>query len=259
MGWWGVSEVLKRRVIPVLLLRGSRCVKGRQFADYRDTGDPVMATRVYNAQAADELMFLDIVASLDNRRATVAIVEKASEEAFMPLTVGGGIRSIADVRELLNAGADKVAITTAAAETPELIQQAAETFGSQCVVAGVDVRLEQQRYVVYTHSARNATMLDLQDHVHALERLGAGEILINSIDRDGMMQGYDIDLVSTVCKATSRPVIACGGAGNYGHLIEAFAAGAHAVACASLFHFGDNNPPRVRSALKNAGLPVKDI
>jgi len=251
--------VLKRRVIPVLLLRGNRVVKGKQFREFRDTGDPVMATRVYNAQAADELMFLDIEATNQERRTMIAIIEKVSEESFMPFTIGGGIRSIDDVRGLLNAGADKVAITTAAVETPRLIADAAETFGSQCVVAGIDVMREGDRWAVYTHCAKTRTDLDLLEHVANLERLGAGEILVNSIDRDGMMQGYDVDLVRAVSQATSKPVIACGGAGNYGHLTEALHAGAHAVACASLFHFGDNNPPRVRSALKNAGFPVKNI
>lgn len=250
---------LKRRVIPLLLLRGARCVKGKRFTDFRDTGDPVMATRVYNAQAADELIFLDIDATREQRRTTVRIVERASEEAFMPLTVGGGVRSIEDVRELLNAGADKVVITTAAVMTPRLVADAAEVFGSQCVVAGIDVRRESDRVVVYTHCGRERAPVGFLEHLRELDRLGAGEFLVNSIDRDGMMQGYDLELVRTAASATNKPVIACGGAGNYEHLAQAFQAGAHAVACASLFHFGDNNPPRVRSFLKNAGFPVKEI
>ncbi|MBI1945836.1 MAG: imidazole glycerol phosphate synthase subunit HisF [Deltaproteobacteria bacterium] len=248
---------MKRRVIPTLLLQEGRCVKGRQFKDYRNTGDPVTATRVYAAQNADELMFLDIDASQSGRAATVAVIERVSEEAFMPFTVGGGITTIQDVRALLNAGADKVAITTAAATSPDLIRAAAQAFGSQCIVAGIDVRREGDRWAVYTHAGRVRCDLELHDHVRHLEQLGAGEILINSIDHDGMMAGYDLELVRTVSSVTARPVIACGGAGNYGHLIDAFRAGAHAVACASLFHFGDNNPPRVRAYLKNAGFPVK--
>lgn len=250
---------LKKRVIPMLLLRGGRCVKGRQFKDFRDTGDPVMATRVYNAQAADELMFLDIEATNEERRMTLKVVERASEEAFMPLTVGGGIRSITDVRDLLVAGADKVAITTAAVETPRLITQAAEMFGSQAVVAGIDFRREGHSLVVYTHCGRARARVDFTDHVRNLDALGAGELLVNSIDNDGMMQGYDLEATKLAASLTKKPVIACGGAGNYGHLDAAFKAGAHAVACASLFHFGDNNPPRVRSYLKNAGYPVKNI
>lgn len=251
--------MLKRRLIPVLLLKGGRMVKGKQFANFRDTGDPVMATRVYNAQNADELAFLDIEASREGRGTLVQVIEKVSEESFMPFSVGGGIRSIQAIRDLLNAGADKVVITTAAVETPELIAEGAETFGSQCIVAGIDVRREDGRYVEYTHSSLQRTDLDLLEHVRRLDRLGAGEIFVNSIDRDGMMEGYDLDLVRLVSSATKKPVIACGGAGNFKHLAEGFEAGAHAVACASLFHFGDNNPPRARSYLKNAGIPVKNI
>lgn len=251
--------MLKKRVIPMLLLRGNRCVKGKQFSDFRDTGNPVMATRVYNAQSADELIFLDIDATTENRRTMLDVVERVSEEAFMPFTVGGGIRSVDDVRRALSAGADKVAVTTAAIENPEFIGQAAATFGSQCIVAGIDVRLEGERHVAYTCAGQRRIDGDVVDLVRELDARGAGEIFINSIDRDGMMQGYDLELLRAVCAATKKPVIASGGAGNYGHLDEAFRVGAHAVACASLFHFGDNNPPRVRSFLKNAGYPVKDV
>jgi len=224
--------MLKKRVIPVLLLRGARCVKGKQFADYRDTGNPVMATRVYNAQSADELMFIDIDATHEGRQSMLDVVEKVSEEAFMPFTFGGGIRNVEDVRRALSAGADKVTITTAAIERPELVTEAAETFGRQCVVAGIDVRRDGGpggKPVVYTHSGRKRVDVDLVDLVRELDSRGAGEILINSIDEDGMMQGYDLDLVRTVVAATKKPVIACGGAGNYGHLAAVLAAGAHAV------------------------------
>lgn len=251
--------MLKRRVIPVLLLKDGRMVKGKQFRDFRDTGNPVMATRVYNAQAADELVFLDIDASHSNRGTLVEIIEKVSEEAFMPFTVGGGIDSVDAIRALLQAGADKVVITTAAVENPDLINEAAELFGSQCIVAGIDAKRSDGGYEVWTHSARQRTDLDLVTHVRDMDNRGAGEIFINSIDEDGMMNGYDLDLVRMVCKATARPVVACGGAGNFQHLVDAMAAGAHAAACASLFHFGDNNPPRARAFLKNAGLPVKTI
>lgn len=253
--------MLKKRVIPLLLLRNGRCVKGKRFAEYRDTGNPVTATRVYNAQAADELIFLDIDATHEGRKTLLDVVEKVSEEAFMPFTVGGGIRTVEDIRRALVAGADKVAITTAAIEEPNLVADAAEHFGSQCVVAGIDVRRDPETGapVVYTHAGRKRVDVGLLDLVRRLDAAGAGEFLINSIDQDGMMQGYDLDLVRMVAEATSKPVIACGGAGNYGHLDAGFKAGAHAVACASLFHFGDNNPPRVRAFLKNAGYPQKDI
>lgn len=251
--------MLKRRLIPVLLLRADRMVKGKQFRDFRDTGDPVMATRVYSAQNADELVFLDIDASREGRGTLMRVIEKVSEESFMPFSVGGGIRSIQSIRELLNAGADKVVITTAAVETPDLISSASETFGSQCIVAGIDVRLEDSRYVVYTHSSERRTEVDLVEHVRDMDKRGAGEIFLNSIDRDGMMNGYDLDLIAMVTAATRKPVIACGGAGHFRHLADGLNAGAHAVACSSLFHFGDNNPPRARSYLKNARIPVKTV
>ncbi len=250
--------MLKKRLIPLLLLRGGRMVKGRQFRDYRDTGDPVSAARIYNAQKSDELMFLDIEATREGRGALLDVIGKVSEECFMPFTVGGGVRSIEDVRRLLQAGADKVLINTAAIEDPSLIESAAMRFGRQCIVAGIDVRKEHGGYRIYSRCGAAPAELNLIAHVRNLEALGAGEILINSIDRDGMMTGYDGELVAAVAGATRRPVIACGGAGNFEHLFEAFDQyGAHAVACASLFHFGDNNPIRARAYLKNKGIPVK--
>lgn len=252
--------MLKKRLIPLLLLKSGRMVKGRQFRDYRDTGDPVSAARIYNAQKADELMFLDIDATREGRSALLGIIQKVSEECFMPFTVGGGVQSIEDVRHLLQAGADKVLINSAAAENPSLIEAAATMFGRQCIVAGIDVRKENGTYRIYSHCGARRTDLDLLQQVRDLEALGAGEFLINSIDRDGMMGGYDGDLVKAVVAATRRPVIACGGAGNFEHLLEAFDLyGAHAVACASLFHFGDNNPIRARAYLKNKGIPVKNV
>ncbi len=251
--------MLKKRVIPVLLLRGSRCVKGKKFTDYRDTGDPIMAARVYNAQNADELMFLDIDATHEGRQTMLDVVFKVSEECFMPFTVGGAIRTVEDIRRALIAGADKVAVTTAAVLRPQLVSEAAEMFGSQCVVAGVDVRREGGRLRVVTESGRRTHDIDVCDHVRRLDELGAGEILVNSIDQDGMMEGFDLELLEKVTAVTRKPVIACGGAGNLVHLDAAFKAKAHAVACASLFHFADNNPIRVRAFLKNAGYPMKNI
>ena len=252
--------MLKNRLIPVLLLKNGRMVKGQQFRDYRDTGDPISASRIYNAQKTDELMFLDIDASRDGRSALLQVVQKVSEECFMPFTVGGGVRTIDDIRDLLNAGADKVLINTSAATNPSLVEQAANMFGRQCIVSGVDVRKENEKYRIYTHCGSQPTDLDLTQHVQKLEVMGTGEFLINSIDRDGMMNGYDGVLLKMVVSMTKRPVIACGGAGNFQHLFDAFDLyGAHAVACASLFHFGDNNPIRARSFLKNKGIPVKNV
>mgnify|MGYP001206619555 CR=1 FL=1 len=252
--------MLKTRIIPVLLLRNGRMVKGRQFRDFRDTGDPVSAARIYNAQYADELVFLDIEASAEGRGTLVDMIQRVSRECFMPLTVGGGIADTDTIRELLRAGADKVVITTAAVENPGLIAEAAGLFGKQCIVVGIDVRREDGRHVVYTHSARTRTGVDLLQHVAEMERLGAGELFLNSIDHDGMMDGYDLELARTVRQRTSLPVIICGGAGHFAHLVAAIQdAGVQAVACASVFHFGDNNPIRARSFLKNAGIDVKNV
>jgi len=235
-------------------------VKGRQFKDFRDVGDPVSSARIYNAQQVDELAFLDIDASHQQRSTLLHIIEEVSRECFMPFTVGGGIKTIEQVRDLLRAGADKVLINTSAIETPGLVEGAASIFGRQCIVAGIDVRREGDRYRVYTHSGRVATDISLADHLKQLELSGAGEIFINSIDHDGMMKGYDMELLRIVKATTSLPVIACGGAGHFQHLADAFQmVGVHAVACASLFHFGDNNPIRARSFLKNKGIPVKTI
>jgi cyclase len=250
--------VLKCRVIPVLLLREGRMVKGKGFTGFRDTGDPVSAARIYNAQNADELVFLDIEASADGRRALIGVIEAVSRECFMPLSVGGGVRSTDDIRTLLRAGADKVVMTTAAVEEPALVERAAAMFGAQCIVMGVDVRRDAALgYRVHSRNGTIAHDLSLEDHIARAAALGAGEVLASSIDEDGMMRGYDLELVRRARAATELPLIVSGGAGNFQHLADGFAAGADAVACASVFHFGDNNPIRARSFLKNKGLPVK--
>jgi imidazole glycerol-phosphate synthase subunit HisF len=252
--------MLKKRLIPVLLLKNSRMVKGRQFHDYRDTGDPVSAAKIYNAQKADELMFLDIDASRDGRSTLLQVVEKVSKECFMPFTVGGGIRTVEDIRDLLHAGADKILINSAAVNDPSFVQRAANIFGRQCIVCGVDVRKENEKYRIYTYCGSKPTDLHLAQHIQKMEAMGTGEFMINSIDRDGMMNGYDGDLLKMVVSMTKRPVVACGGAGNFKHLFDAFDLyGVHAVACASLFHFGDNNPIRARAYLKNKGILVKNV
>jgi cyclase len=252
--------VLKKRVIPVLLLSNGRMVKGRQFKDYRDTGDPRSAARIYNAQYADELVFVDIQAGLESRGALLDVVRMAATECFMPLTVGGGITHIDDVRGLLLAGADKVIITTAAVREPGLITQAARMFGSQCVVAGIDFRGEAGDAKVWIRCGTEATDLDPVDHARGLAALGAGEILLNAIDRDGMMTGYDLEMASRVADAVGIPVIICGGAGHFAHLAEVLQqTTVAAAACASLFHFGDNNPIRARSHLRNLGIPVRVV
>lgn len=252
--------MLKKRIIPTLLLSNGRMVKGKQFDNFRDTGDPVSAARIYNAQNADELFFLDIDA---NRKGSAFdILEKTvhavSAECFMPLSVGGGVDSIEKMRRLLLAGADKISITTAAHTTPDLIGEAANLFGRQCVVVGLDVKVENGNYFLYSHCGRQKSTKSLRDFVLEMTERGAGEFVMNSIDNDGMMNGYDLQLAKEVRRYTDRPLIIAGGAGTFMHLVDAFKeAQVDAVACASLFHFGDNNPIRARSYLLNQGIPMK--
>jgi len=252
--------MLKKRIIPTLLLKKGRMVKGRQFKDFKDTGDPVSAARIYNAQKADELVFIDIEASTNDRGLLFSIVEKVAEECFMPFTVGGGIKNLHDIKTMLRVGADKVLINTAALENPSLISSAADTFGNQCIVAGIDVRRKENNWQIYTHGGQKNSRFALSEYLKILQNRGAGEILVNSIDFDGMMSGYDLDLLRLVRSQTDCPIIALGGAGNFQHLAEVLSTElADAVACASLFHFGDNNPIRARAFLKNKGIAVKNI
>lgn len=252
--------MLKKRVIPVLLLRNGRMVKGVQFNNYRDTGNPKTAVRIYSAQDADELVFLDIDASLKSHGTMVEIVREAATECFMPLAAGGGVHSLDDVRELLLAGADKVVVTTSAVTNPGLIREIAERFGAQCVVAGIDYRMDGQGSRVWIRCGTEQTELDPVQHAISLVELGVGEILLNSIDRDGTMQGYDLEMARKVADSVSVPVIVAGGAGNFMHLAELLRdTCASAAACASLFHFGDNNPIRARSYLKNLGIPGRTL
>lgn len=250
--------MLKKRVIPVLLLRDGRMVKGVQFANYRDTGNPRTAVRIYSAQDADELVFLNIQNSFESHKALIDIVRDAAQECFMPLAAGGGIQDVEQVQELLNAGADKVVVTSAAAVRPILVSQIADRFGSQCVVVGVDYRIGSAGARVWIKSGTEVTELDPLDHALSLVEHGAGEILLNCIDRDGCMQGYDLDMAKRIANAVSVPVVVSGGAGNFLHLADLLReTQASAAACASLFHFGDNNPIRARSYLRNLGIPMR--
>lgn len=252
--------MLKKRVIPVLLLANGRMVKGRNFQDYRDVGDPKSAVRIYNAQYADELVFIDINANSENRSALLDIISSSASECFMPLTVGGGIKNINDVRNLLLSGADKVIITSASVGDPSIIQRAAAMFGSQCIVAGIDYRGTGKDARVWIKSGLESTDIHPLDHALHLAQMGAGEIFLNSIDRDGTMLGYDLEMVALLENAITVPIIISGGAGNFTHLAEIFqTTKASGAACASLFHFGDNNPMRARSHLRNLGIPVRAI
>ena len=252
--------MLKKRIIPTLLLRKGRMVKGVNFDSYRDTGDPVFASRVYNSQYVDELVFLDIDATNEGRETNAEIIERVSKECFMPLTIGGGINSIQTIRKLLHSGADKVVINSAAYSVPELITQGAEMYGSQCIVLGVDVKKENGTYVLYKNSGKVKCDVFLLDHIKNMVKLGAGEVFLNDISNDGKMSGYDHELIKLVSQSVNVPVVACGGAGNFKHLEDAFVeTGVDALAMASIYHFGDNNPIRARSYLMNHHIEIKRV
>jgi imidazole glycerol-phosphate synthase subunit HisF len=248
------------RVIPCLDVKDGRVVKGVNFVDLRDAGDPVEAARAYDAAGADELCFLDISASHEGRGTLLDIVARTAEVCFMPLTVGGGVRSAEDARALLLAGADKVGVNSAAVARPELVAEIADRFGSQCVVASVDARRTGSGWEVFTHGGRTATGIDAVAHAIRLAELGAGELLVTSMDRDGTRDGYDLALTRTIADAVSVPVVASGGVGNLGHLVEGVTrGGASAVLAASIFHFGEARIAEAHEALAAAGLPVRSI
>lgn len=251
--------MLTKRIIPCLDVKEGRVVKGTQFLQLRDAGDPVECAKVYNAQGADELVFLDITASHEERKTMVDVVARTAESCFMPLTVGGGIRTVADMREMLLAGADKVGINTAAVKTPEVIDAAAAAFGCQCLVVAIDAkRNERGSWTVYTHGGRNPTELDAVEWAAEVCRRGAGEILLTSMDADGTKAGYDIALTRAVSEAVTIPVIASGGAGNLQHMADVLSEGkADAVLAASIFHFGEYTVGDVKRFLSERGVPVR--
>src|SRR6185503_4634797 len=238
--------MLARRIIPCLDVAGGRVVKGVHFQALRDAGDPVGQAARYDADGADELVFLDISASPEARQTTLEMVSRVAESIFIPFTVGGGIRSAADAGAALRAGADKVTVNTAAVHQPDLVSRLAESFGSQCIVAAVDVKRVEGRLAVVVNGGREVTDLSAVEWSHRLEVLGAGEILLTSMDRDGTGAGYDLPLIQAVSRAVTIPVIASGGAGKLAHLAEALEAGAHGVLAASIFHFQDSSLPRAR-------------
>jgi imidazole glycerol-phosphate synthase subunit HisF len=249
--------MLARRIIPCLDVAGGRVVKGIHFESLRDAGDPVEQAARYDADGADELVFLDISASPDARRTTLEMVSRVAESIFIPFTVGGGIRSVGDAGAALRAGADKVSVNTAAVRDPALVSRLAESFGSQCVVAAVDVRQVGRRFTVVVNGGREETPLEAIEWIQRLQSLGAGEILLTSMDRDGTGSGYDLDLLRAASASVSLPVIASGGAGNLVHLAEAFEAGAHGVLAATIFHFQGSSLPEARAFLRERGYPVR--
>ena len=258
LGW----ELLKKRIIPVQLLLNDRLVKTRQFGSHRDVGDPVASSKVYNAQNADELVFLNINRGSRDIEPLLSVLERVSAVSFMPLALGGGITTFDAARRLIRSGADKVVLNSAVYGDRSLISRVVDSFGSQAVIVSVDVRLDEasDRYELYSNCGRVAESVTLAEHLEQVTAAGAGEILINSIDRDGTMTGYDIPLLKQVSGAVRVPVIGCGGAGHYNHLKDAFlATGVSALACGSLFNFTDSNPIRAKAFLTNYGLAFKTV
>lgn len=252
---------LAKRIIPCLDVKDGRVVKGVNFIGLRDAGDPVEAAKRYNGEGADELTFLDITASSDNRDTILHIIEEVAGQIFIPLTVGGGVRTVADIRRLLNAGADKVSINTAAVTRPDLIDEAAGFFGSQAIVAAVDAKAVNPgntRWEIFTHGGRNPTGLDAVEWAIEMQKRGAGEILLTGMDRDGTKQGFNLPLTRAVAEAVDIPVIASGGVGNVRHLIEGITEGkADAVLAAGVFHFGEIAIREAKRAMREAGIEVR--
>ncbi|MGI2029023.1 imidazole glycerol phosphate synthase subunit HisF [Endozoicomonas acroporae] len=254
---------LAKRIIPCLDVENGRVVKGVQFVDIRDAGDPVEVARRYNEAGADEITFLDITASHEGRETTVHTVERMASEVFIPLTVGGGIRKVEDIRTMLNAGADKVSINTAAVFNPEFVQEAAERFGSQCIVVAIDAKKvsqpgEPDRWEIFTHGGRKPTGLDAVQWALKMESLGAGEILLTSMDQDGVKNGYDLGVTRAISESVGIPVIASGGAGNLDHLVAGIKEGkADAVLAASIFHFGQYSIPEAKQYMAAQGVEMR--
>ena len=252
--------MLKTRIIPCLDVNNGRVVKGINFVDLVDAGDPVEQAMIYDAAGADELCFLDITASHENRSTIVEVVAKTAEKCFMPLTVGGGVRTVEDVRTLLIAGADKVSINTAAIKNPQLINDAASKFGSQCIVVAIDAKRVNKSYKIFTHGGRKETGISAIEWAKNAEASGAGEILLTSMDRDGTKMGFDLELTRTVSDAVSIPLIASGGAGTLDHLAEVVTKGhASAVLAASIFHFGLYNISEAKAYMEKVGVAVRPI
>lgn len=253
--------MLKARVIPCLDVKDGRVVKGVNFVDLVDAGDPVAQAKFYDAEGADELCFLDITASAENRATLYDVVRRTAEQCFMPLTVGGGVREVEDIRRLLLAGADKTSINTAAVARPDFVREAAEKFGAQCIVVAIDAKqMAPGRWEVFTHGGRRPTGLDAVDWARRMTALGAGEILLTSMDRDGTKRGFDISLTRAVADAVTVPVIASGGVGTLEHLAEGIREGhASAVLAASIFHFGTYRIRDAKAALQSAGVPVRGL
>jgi len=250
--------MLKNRIIPCLDVKNGRVVKGINFIDLKDAGDPVEQAKIYSDGGADEICFLDITASNENRETIYNVVKKTSEKCFVPLTVGGGVRSINDISKLLNCGADKVSINTAAVKNPEVVIESSKKFGSQCIVVAIDAKKKGDKWEIFTHGGRNNTGIDAIEFAKKMEESGAGELLVTSMDRDGTQMGYDIDLMSKISSDVNIPLIASGGVGNLDHLVEGIKLGnANAVLAASIFHYGKYSVLEAKQYLDSKGIPVR--
>ena len=250
--------MLKKRIIPCLDVKNGRVVKGINFVDLKDAGDPVEQAKIYSDGGADEICFLDITASNENRDTIYKVVAKTSKKCFVPLTVGGGIRNVEDINKLLNSGADKVSINTAAVNNPNLVNESSKKFGSQCIVIAIDAKKKDDKWKVFTHGGRNETNIDAIEYAKQMEDFGAGELLVTSMDRDGTQIGYDIDLIKKISSKVNIPLIASGGVGNLDHLVEGVKLGnANAVLAASIFHYGKHSVLEAKQYLKSKGIPVR--
>jgi len=250
--------MLKNRIIPCLDVKNGRVVKGINFVDLKDAGDPVEQAKIYSDGGADEICFLDITASNENRDTIYDVVKDTSKKCFVPLTVGGGVRSIEDINKLLNCGADKVSINTAAVQNAEVVIESSKKFGSQCIVVAIDVKKNGEIWEVFTHGGRNNTNINAIEFAKKMEECGAGELLITSMDRDGTQAGYDIDLMNKISSTINIPVIASGGVGNLDHLVDGIKLGkASAVLAASIFHYGKYSVKEAKQYLDSKGIPVR--
>ena len=249
--------MLKNRIIPCLDVKNGRVVKGINFVDLQDAGDPVEQAKIYSDGGADEICFLDITASNENRDTIYDVVEKTSKKCFVPLTVGGGVRSIEDINKLLNCGADKVSINTAAVQNSKVVEESSKKFGSQCIVVAIDAKKNEDKWEVFTHGGRNNSGIDALKYAKQMEENGAGELLVTSMDRDGTQVGYDIDLMKKISSNVNIPVIASGGVGTLDHLAEGISAGASAVLAASIFHYGTYSVKEAKQYLASKDIPVR--
>ena len=250
--------MLKSRIIPCLDVKNGRVVKGINFVDLKDAGDPVEQAKIYSDGGADEICFLDITASNENRNTIYDVVEKTSKKCFVPLTVGGGVRSVEDINKLLNCGADKVSINTAAVENPKIIEESSKKFGSQCIVVAIDAKKKNDKWEIFTHGGRNNSGINALEFAKKMENSGAGELLVTSMDRDGTQVGYDNELMSNITALVNIPVIASGGVGNLDHLVDGIKLGnASAVLAASIFHYGKHSVKEAKEYLDSKGIPVR--